>query len=124
MSRAMRNRGIELFMLPDPYQLTPLPQAAPPQTLPASTPDPEAAASSAADAYSSVAGELEGVMAADGVPGREPPACLAASHLQLVRQGTKLHRYGHPAHRQERNMALVMFHSDLECDDYFVVLVM
>lgn len=88
----MRNRGIELFMLPDPYQLTPSAQPTPVQTLPAPTPSPGPEVASAADAYSAVAGELEGVMAADGVPGRHSPACLAASHLQLVQQAAKLHR--------------------------------
>lgn len=92
----MRNRGIELFILPDPFQLTPSPLPSPPHTLQAPPTDPGPDATSAPDAYSDVGGELEGVMAADGVPGWQPAACLAASHLQLLQQAAKLHRYETP----------------------------
>ena len=94
----MRNRGIELFMLPDPYQLMPSPQSSPPQMLPPPTRglEAEAEAATAPDAHSLVAYELECVVSADGVPGCQPAACLAASHLQLVQQSAKLHRYGLP----------------------------
>lgn len=92
----MRNRGIELFMLPDPYQLTPSPHATPPPTLPPIPGGSSAEAAGAADARSLVAHELECVMSADGVPGGQPAACLAAAHLQLVQQAAKLHRYSLP----------------------------
>ena len=95
VSRAMRNRGIELFMLPDPYQLTPSPQSNPPQAFlqpPAAFVGTDSAA--VADAHSLLAFELESVMSADGVPGCQPAACLAAAHLQLVQQAANLHRYG------------------------------
>jgi hypothetical protein len=38
--------------------------------------------------------ELESVLSADGVPGWQAPACLAAAHLDLVQHATKAHRYG------------------------------
>ena len=90
----MRNRGIELFMLPDPYQLTPSPQPNPSQALPLPPAALRADSATVADAHSLLACELESVMSADGVPGRQPAACLAAAHLQLVEQAAKLHRYG------------------------------
>ena len=92
----MRNRGIELFMLPDPYQLTPSPHCNPHQTLPLPSAASSADSATVADASSLLACELESVMSADGVPGRQPAACLAAAHLQLVEQAAKLHRYQFP----------------------------
>lgn len=111
MSRAMRNRGIELFMLPDPYQLTPPPLPSPPHTLQAPSTDSGPDATTAVGAYSAVGGELEGVMAADGVPGWQPAACLAASHLKLVQHAVKLHRYGTHHRREDTQLLAVCYRS-------------
>ena len=90
----MRNRGIELFMLPDPHQVATSPQPKALQKLSVLKDESASEAASAAEAHCPVAHELECVMAADGVPGWQPAACLAAAHLQLVAQAKKLHRYG------------------------------
>lgn len=90
----MRNRGIELFMLPDPYQLMPSPKSTPSQAPPLPPAALRADSATAAEARSLLACELESVVSADGVPGRQPAACLAAAHLRLVEQAAKLHRYG------------------------------
>lgn len=83
-------------MLPDPYQLTPSPQTTPTQALPQPPAALGADSATVADAHSLLACELESVMSADGVPGCQPVACLAAAHLQLVDQAAKLHRYTFP----------------------------
>ncbi|KAL0028971.1 hypothetical protein WJX77_009058 [Trebouxia sp. C0004] len=92
VSRAMRNRGIELFMLSDPHHSS-LHASSPPlqMTLPqacASSSNTEANAAAADLALA----ELESVLSADGVPGWQAPACLAAAHLDLVQHATKAHR--------------------------------
>lgn len=88
----MRNRGIELFMLSDPHQLSP--QSSP---MAQQLTQPGAhTSSSAVDAVTATAGsalaELESVLSADGVPGCQAPACLAAAHLDLVQRATKANR--------------------------------
>ena len=101
-------------MLPDPYQLTPSPNST---TLPSLPPTPGASsaeAASAADAHSLVACELESVMSADGVPGGQPAACLAAAHLQLVQQAAKLHRCSSPKNALLLDLPLAVQHARLE----------
>ncbi len=94
MSRAMRNRGIELFMLSDPHHPSvhasspPLQMALPQAGASSSSTETNGAAADLALA------ELESVLSADGVPGWQAPACLAAAHLDLVQHATKAHRYG------------------------------
>ncbi len=94
MSRAMRNRGIELFMLSDPHHSSvhasspPLQMALPQAGASSSSTETNGAAADLALA------ELESVLSADGVPGWQAPACLAAAHLDLVQHATKAHRYG------------------------------
>lgn len=117
----MRNRGIELFMLPDPYQLTPSPHTTPPPTLP---PTPGALlgaeAAGAANAHSLVACELESVMSADGVPGGQPAACLAAAHVQLVQQAAKAHRYTHHRMLCFFDLPLALFYAKLSWSTLWV----
>jgi len=94
VSRAMRNRGIELFMLSDPHHSSvhtsslPLQKALPQAGASSSNTEASAAAADLALA------ELESVLSTDGVPGWQAPACLAAAHLDLVQHATKAHRYG------------------------------
>ena len=93
MSRAMRNRGIELFMLSDPHQSSP--QAPRPQQ-PARAVLQSSSSSgleAATEASGLVLAELEAVLSGDGVPGWQAPACLAAAHLDLVQQAAKTHRF-------------------------------
>ncbi len=92
----MRNRGIELFMLSDPHQLSA--QVSPrPQQLALSEAHPPSSGSEAdMEASGLVSAELELVLAADGVPGWQAPACLAAAHLNLVQRAAKTHRFALP----------------------------
>lgn len=98
VSRAMRNRGIELFMLSDPYQLAA--QSSERQLIPGTQPTGllQQAAPSAGqvqEPWESAVQELEAVLAAVGVPGWQGPACLAAGHLSLVQHAAQSHRYAH-----------------------------
>lgn len=109
----MRNRGIELFMLPDPYQLTPSPHSTPLPALPLTPGASGAEAANAGDAHHLVACELESVMSADGVPGGQPASCLAAAHVQLVQQAAKLHRYSSPQNALFLDLPLALFYAKL-----------
>ena len=102
----MRNRGIELFLLSDPYQLPTSPPSQP-SSHPLSSPglqhhaQTEGLQSSALtegsgggqEPWEGALRELEAVLAAEGVPGWQGPACLAAAHLSLVQRAAHTHRY-------------------------------
>ena len=112
----MRNRGIELFMLPGITEPSPQPSKpsanALPQPKSAALPHPivtvaevesgAAADTEAAAAAAAVAAELgpsewpsaelQWALAADSVPGWQAPACLAAAHLYVVQQAAKAYR--------------------------------
>lgn len=94
VSRAMRNRGIELFMLSDSYQLAP--QSSDRQLTPA--PQTQGLLQQAVpegqvqEPWELAVRELEALLAAVGVPGWQGPACLAAAHLSLVQHAAQAHR--------------------------------
>ena len=92
----MRNRGIELFMLSDPYQLAlhfspgEPPAGLEPQGLIQPLRPMEGQVQ---EPWELAVRELEAVLAAEGVPGWQGPACLAAAHLSLVQHAAQCHRY-------------------------------
>ena len=91
----MRNRGIELFMLSDPYQLALHPSAerAPTEAQPQGLLQLSGPAEGQVqEPWEMAVRELEAVLAAEGVPGWQGPACLAAAHLSLVQHAAQSHR--------------------------------
>ena len=79
MSRAMRNRGVELFLLPESPAVPPHPLATRPTDA-----GPWPAVNSAA--------ALLAALALEGVPGWELPAAMTAAHLALGAATAAMHR--------------------------------
>jgi hypothetical protein len=86
VSRAMRNRGVEIYLLPEPS-----PAAAGPSL-------------KSADAQVPAANDLQLALAAAGVPGWALPQAMAATHQQLAAAAAAAHLPG-PSLRQLRRWA-------------------
>ena len=93
VSRAMRNRGIELCMLPDPHLKSPQAPCGLQQPLGAAAHLPVPTSQAQGPASELVVRELESVLAADGVPGWQAPACLGGAHFSLVQRAKNSHRW-------------------------------
>lgn len=85
----MRNRGVEIYLLPEP---------SPAAAAPISRSDP------AADAQVPAAPDLQLALAAAGVPGWALPQAMAATHQQLAAAAAAAHLQG-PSLRQLRRWA-------------------
>ena len=96
LSRAMRNRGIEIFIPPESPS-SPLPD---PTTAPSARPEAaegtgivDAAAHLEHSSALAVGGDLERMLAAEGVPGTALPRAMAAAHLAVARAAAEYHRW-------------------------------
>jgi hypothetical protein len=85
----MRNRGVEIYLLPEPS-----PAAA----------APSARSGPTADAQVPAAHDLQLALAASGVPGWALPQAMAATHQQLAAAAAAAHLQG-PSLRQLRHWA-------------------
>ena len=92
----MRNRGIEIYIPPD----LPVSPLLDPATVPSACSEAaqgtgmtDAAAHLEHSGALAVGGDLERMLAAEGVPGTALPRAMAAAHLSVARAAAEYHRW-------------------------------
>ena len=90
----MRNRGIEIYLPPDTTFAPLLDATAAPSAHPEVEGDSAAGATALLQGSGAleVGGDLERMLAAEGVPGASLPRAMAAAHLSVARTAAEYHR--------------------------------